>query len=333
MRFFGDKLLIFIFICLFFGGELYARGWILFLDGTSSAGKTSFAYELVNELNKKYPKMSFTYESRDAFLSRDEKSESQESESKKSKSKSIEISEESDEEEAAEDDAASDDEYDDGPIIDYLEYLDDLVKKDKNVVADLVMRDDQDIKECLEVLKRDKIIHILVYCPLGEIVERVEKRNRSGNKDDERSLHQAVDQFPDMFLLSNKPSSKDLDAITKKELERIFKKLKKELNDENRQNKAKGKHQKNISEIIRSMKKRYRLHGRHHKAYIQEKFIHDVVVINSEKIPFSVNVKKVEVVFKARQEAQQKLLLPGSCCVNSGVVNYLQHNQIHCPVY
>jgi len=200
------------------------------------------------------------------------------------------------------------------------------------VIADLVMRDDQDIKECLAVLKRDKIIHILVYCPLTEIVERVEKRNRAGDKDDERSLHQAVDQYPDMFIISNKPSNKDLDVITKKELERILKKLKKELSDENRKNKAEGKHQKNIPEIIRSMKKRYRLHGRHHKAYIQEKFIHDVVIINDKKNPFSVNVEKVEAVFETKQEAQQKLLLPGSCRVNS-TVNYLQHNQIHCPVY
>jgi hypothetical protein len=132
--------------------------------------------------------------------------------------------------------------------------------------------------------------------------------------------------------MANKPTSKDLDSITKKELEGILKKLKKELSDENKKNKADGKHQKNISKVMRSMKKRYRLHSHHHKVFIQEKFIHDIVVINSKKISASRNAKKVIAIFESKLVAQRKLLIPVSCRVNSGI-NYLQHTQIHCPSY
>ncbi len=304
--------LITIFFSLFITIGLWATsiepGWLVILDGTSSAGKSSVARHIKTKLLDK-TSLSFSYESLDDFNTRKEEAEAKQKEedeeenqeqetdlhdtpSKSSASRSLERSENSDE--RSEDNSKSHDSEDaDDSQADYLQYIKDLATSGKHVIGDTVLRDDQDIKEYKEIIGNgEKIICAMVYCPAIEIPRRVEARNISGNKDEERTLYQAIAQIPDMFSMTTKQTNKTIDSITKKDVNEMLKPLKKELEDDNKKKRKEGKKEDNIPKTLQALRKE--LEPKKGKiSYIQPKMPHDIVAINSRKNGPAVAAEKI----------------------------------------
>jgi predicted kinase len=305
-----------------------AQGWLVVLDGTSSAGKSSVARYLKKKLFDE-TKVLFSYESLDDFNTRKEAEKE-----KKTKSASTTISSkksmdtedtQNDTEESSESDqpmssesgsmatSDDDDDDDDDSQEDYLQYIKDLADQGKNVIGDTVLRDDQDVKEYKTVVgKGKKNICALVYCPAREITRRVEARNLSGNKDEERTLYQAIAQLPDMFTITKKQTKKTIDSITKRELEAMLKPLKKELEDDNKKKRKEGKKEDNVPETLRTLRAELSP-KRGDCVYLQPKMKHDVAAINSRaKGPAAAAQKIADFVIKRMHKKGSILIDDGS---------------------
>jgi tRNA uridine 5-carbamoylmethylation protein Kti12 len=70
----------------------------------------------------------------------------------------------------------------------------------KNVFVDTVQFDEHYDHYC-SILNNKKTLKILVYCPLDVMVDHVEKRNKSNDKQERRTLSQALPQFKDIYKL------------------------------------------------------------------------------------------------------------------------------------
>ncbi len=56
-------------------------------------------------------------------------------------------------------------------------------------------------------------IKILVYCPLDAVIDHVEKRNNSSDKDEKRTINQAFDQFQNIYKRQDSPNETVVDRI------------------------------------------------------------------------------------------------------------------------
>jgi guanylate kinase len=291
---------------LFFVIGLWATtsisGWLIVLDGTSSSGKSSVARHLKRKLFKQVH-LSFSYESLDDFNTRKEEAEAQQEEAKKSQSKAAVSHKESDDADVRSDTSSKsessksedndDEEDDDDSQADYLQYIKDLANEGKYIIADTVLRDEQDIKEYKAIIGKGKrIICAMVYCPAIEVPRRVEARNLSGDKDEKRTMYQAIAQIPDMFTITKRPTKHTIDQITKKEIEQMLNPLKKELENDNKKKRKEGKKEDNIPHLLHSL--RSALAPKKGKySYIQPKMHHDVVAINSRRDGPAVAAQKI----------------------------------------
>lgn len=280
-------------------------GWLIMLDGTSSAGKTSISRHLKTKLLEQ-ANLSFCYESMDDFNDRKAaEEEKQSAELKKAQasaerdtqalsSSSHSRSTNSDESAPASSDIASktasssssskDDDDDDDSLVDYFQFLKDLVARGKHVIADAVLRDDQDMKDYKNIIgKGDTFVFVMVYCPAIEITRRVQARNLSGNKDEERTLYQAIAQIPDMYTLTKKPTKQTIDSITKSDVEEMLKPLKEELIKDNKRKRKEGKKEDNVPHTLQVLRSSLVPYKGSKRAYLQPKMPHDLVAINSRR--------------------------------------------------
>lgn len=295
------KFILALVLCIVFidSFSLYSisnQGWLIHLDGTSSAGKTSVTRKLKKQLLNQ-TQMVFTYESHDDFLGRKWAAEDAAKEAATPQSmtktptstqKTIQSNEEDDDDdpEASQyksSSSANSDDYDDGSIKEYLIYIKNLIKSGKNIISDTVLMDEEDWDDYETVIGRDpKTVCALVYCPAKEIVARVQARNRSGDEGNERTIYQAIAQIPDMFTITNKQTDQTIDKFTKEDIDHMLQPLKNELEKDNKKRIKKGKKPENIKKTIRNL--RAKLSPKRGKiSYIQPKKPHDVVVVNSLK--------------------------------------------------
>jgi chloramphenicol 3-O-phosphotransferase len=63
------------------------------------------------------------------------------------------------------------------------------------------------------LFKQHSILKVAAYCPLDVIIERVEKRNKSGDPQEKRSLKQAVVQFLGMFAVQQSANEMVVDCV------------------------------------------------------------------------------------------------------------------------
>ncbi|KKQ49269.1 MAG: hypothetical protein US69_C0007G0018 [candidate division TM6 bacterium GW2011_GWF2_38_10] len=260
---------IFFLASVFCYNSVIASGMLVYIDGTSSSGKSTVSRLLIDELNKDSIK-PFEHRSDDNFDNYEYK-----------KSKGLLT----DDEESEASTVVEDDNEDDDPLDEYLYYLKDLVHEGNNVVGEVAIRDKDDMRIFKRILgnKQRKVIEhfylAMVFCPLKEIVRRVEKRNRSGDKDEKRSIYQAVWQFAHMFKVTKCKTKKTIDSYTKKDLEKILKSLKQELIVENKKKHKKDEKKDDIADILTTMRKALSpKKGR--VAYLEPRFAHDLVVVN-----------------------------------------------------
>ena len=249
-----------------------ASGMLVYIDGTSSSGKSTVSRLLVNELNKDSIN-PFEHRSDDNFDNYEYK-----------KSKGLLT----DDEESEASTMVEDDNDDDDPLDEYLYYLKDLVREGKNVVGEVPIRDKDDMRIFKRILgnKHRKVLDhfylVMVFCPLKEIVRRVEKRNRSGDVDEKRTIYQAVWQFSHMFKVTKKKTPKTIDSYSKKDLEKMLKALKQELIAENKKKRKRDEKEDDVDDILETMRKALSpVKGR--VAYLEPRFAHDLVVVNTGK--------------------------------------------------
>ncbi len=74
-----------------------------------------------------------------------------------------------------------------------------------HVIIDHVMTFDDDIKDCLQTLGAFDVFFVLAHCPLGELVRRVYQRNSSQDKAEKRTLDSVLGHYAQVHC----PGSKD----------------------------------------------------------------------------------------------------------------------------
>ena len=92
-----------------------------------------------------------------------------------------------------------------------------------NVIIDTVLETDKDYKNFYHSFKDNKVIKILIYCPLNILLQRVEDRNKSGNPAEKRTAFQSFEQFFAMYKIQENSKEKIIDivkaSVLKKSLE------------------------------------------------------------------------------------------------------------------
>src|SRR3990167_4838001 len=98
----------------------------------------------------------------------------------------------------------------------------------KNVFVDTV-EFDQNYEIYSEILGHNKVVKILVYCPLDVIIEHVEKRNLSSDQQEHRLLNQAFTQFAQIYKLQDSDNEMVVDRISSARIKMALDKAKEEV--------------------------------------------------------------------------------------------------------
>lgn len=273
-------------LCLYVGlGWGTQPGVLVFLNGTSSAGKSSVARALMARVNEKVTS-PFLYESLDDFNTRKESAFQAEQDEQDDADDDMEdVDDERDQQVdsgfgGSEKVSQKDNDDDDDSQVDYLEYLKERVESGSNIIGDTVLRDKDDMRDYQKIFAGyPRMIFALVFCPLRKISQRVDARNRSGNKDEERSLYQAVWQFAHMFKVTPKRTSRTIDSYTRKDLSAVFRILKKEMILENKTKKEKGEELIDIDDELAHFQTAL-APKKGNRSFLEPLFHHDIVVIN-----------------------------------------------------
>ncbi len=157
-------------------------GKIVLLNGTSSAGKTSIIKELQKHFGSSYVTVIG-----DEFV--------EEYSAKNPMPESM---------------ARND--YQFQVLSDMYLHVKKLSESGKNVLVDTVEFDDHYQHYC-SILNCNKVIKILVYCPLDVIVDRVKKRNISGDPKENRPLNLSFGQFKNIYKLQESKDEVIVDKI------------------------------------------------------------------------------------------------------------------------
>lgn len=179
------KSLLLIVLCLL-SASLNAA--IIFLNGTSSAGKSSIAAQLQKELDDAYTVVSI-----DDFMLESLTKEIRKLKiiDKKTNPKSIwEVRYYVDQlpEDQSKDIHAYLKEFNSDSARRMYNHIVRLAKNGENVIVDHVLTHDHDILNCMQRLNRFDTAFVLVYCPLDVLPKRVEARNNSGIVKEKRKL-------------------------------------------------------------------------------------------------------------------------------------------------
>lgn len=90
----------------------------------------------------------------------------------------------------------------------------DIAADGTNVIIDTVLEYEKEYKTFDDFFKNDnKVLKVLVYCPMNVLLERVEKRNQSGIIEEYRTSFQSFEQFPAMYKVQENTSEVVVDII------------------------------------------------------------------------------------------------------------------------
>lgn len=168
--------------------EQYPIGTVVLLNGTSSAGKTSIVYELQKIYGDAYSVAIL-----DDFI------RAYEAEHHETIDGSIT------------NDALN--KHWDALFTIFYQHINSLLLLGKHVIVDtLEYQDEFEINK--KLLVAAPIITILVYCPPHVIVEHVEKRNQSGNIQEQRFVGQAFRQFFEFYKVQESKEEVVIDRIS-----------------------------------------------------------------------------------------------------------------------
>ena len=173
-----------------------AAGKLILLNGTSSAGKTTLANEIVKTFYDSYEIRSYDDYIREYI-------------------KTNKIPNGSN---------LTDSQYNQFTKSMYAD-LKKTVLSGKNIILDAVEFDLRYNQYC-KTLNCEKIYKVIVYCPLDKINERIEKRNKSPDIKEHRPILLAYYQFLDIYKLSRSKNDLIVDKISSDRLKKALTKAK-----------------------------------------------------------------------------------------------------------
>ncbi len=100
----------------------------------------------------------------------------------------------------------------------------DISSSGHNVIIDTVLEYDKEYKTFDDFFKNDRVLKVLVYCPMDVLLERVEIRNKSGIPEEYRTAFQSFEQFPAMFKVQEHLNEQVVDEIKSKVLKQTLEK-------------------------------------------------------------------------------------------------------------
>ncbi|MFA6066080.1 MAG: AAA family ATPase [Candidatus Babeliaceae bacterium] len=83
----------------------------------------------------------------------------------------------------------------------------------QNVIMDTVLEYEKEYTRFDNFFRNEKVIKILVYCPLDILLQRVEQRNACGIVSEQRTAFQSFEQFPALFKLQEHAHEPVLDIV------------------------------------------------------------------------------------------------------------------------
>ncbi len=83
----------------------------------------------------------------------------------------------------------------------------------KNVIIDTVLEYESSYQQFFEFFQHNKIISILLYCPLNILLDRVEQRNKSGIPGEYRPAFLSFEQFPEMYKIQETDEEQVVDRV------------------------------------------------------------------------------------------------------------------------
>jgi chloramphenicol 3-O phosphotransferase len=192
--------LVLISVCFVFAGiyllsQEPKAGTIVLFNGTSSAGKSAIIKELQKIYGDSYVDVKIDDFLREYFLKHPLPESMTNQEAK---------------------DAFS------PMIVAYYTHVKQLALNGKNVFVDTVQFDDK-YEKYSAILGHDKVIKVLVYCPLDVIIERVAKRNQSSDENEKRSIGLAFGQFPAIYKLQESMNETVVDRIKTNRMQQAIK--------------------------------------------------------------------------------------------------------------
>lgn len=93
-----------------------------------------------------------------------------------------------------------------------------------NVIIDTVLEYEKEYRTFDNFFKNDKALKVLIYCPMDILLERVEKRNKSGNSEEYRTAFQSFEQFPAIFKVQENLNEQVIDTIKSSTLKKALEK-------------------------------------------------------------------------------------------------------------
>jgi chloramphenicol 3-O-phosphotransferase len=82
-----------------------------------------------------------------------------------------------------------------------------------NVIIDTVLEYEKEYDTFNSFFIENKLLRVLIYCPMNVLLERVEKRNKSGIAEEYRNAFQSFEQFPAMFKPRENSSENIVDMV------------------------------------------------------------------------------------------------------------------------
>ena len=231
-------------VTLFLSSTLAAQGTVIFLNGTSSAGKTAISEELEKSLEVSWEEVAFDNFARIAIKNF----------AKEKTGVILNLNDEIAEKEldglvqAGKITWEEVNEFSEEKFYFILNLLlqktEEHLQSGKNVIIDTI-NVEADFKHYFEALHQFNVIFILVYCPVTTLVERIIKRNKEG---DERDFASVLRHFGRVYKAAQPGDAPILGTLTKTEIKNIFEQhAKKEFGTEKEYNKVLSEMLKNLS--------------------------------------------------------------------------------------
>jgi len=196
----GQKFFSILVLALFMSPGL--SGTIIFLNGTSSAGKSSIASELLKMFDEHAKVITLG-----AHINRIKFEIAQQKESKRSVHPTT---------------------YEDGQAI--RQAAEDRMYKEiikfhtegKNIIIDLTLSKPNKIQLFLNALHDLPVFFVLVYCPLNKLIEHIVKRNQLGIKKEYRTIPFVLNHFCEIYKKRDPSDPCSIDCLKKDDCKRLI---------------------------------------------------------------------------------------------------------------
>lgn len=105
----------------------------------------------------------------------------------------------------------------------------DFAQNGQSVIIDTVLEYENEYKSFDDFFKSDKVLKVLVYCPMDVLLERVEKRNSSAVAEEHRTAFQSFEQFPAIFNVQGNRTNTVVDVVKSSVLKQALEKAVQDL--------------------------------------------------------------------------------------------------------